>query len=125
MIQLKKDHEDELREQKEEYGKLLRDESSKWKLQREELESEISQFKRIKTTTNSQSYKSRNDPDLTAIIKDLKENSSLLNNNSNTRTDTRKRTGYNTSTNLSSNNTTSSIPTNTRNVRSPNTEDNY
>lgn len=61
----------------------MREESAKWKGQREELEAEISQYKRTKLSSNSNNSqsqgRSRNDPDLTAIIKDLKENSSLLN----------------------------------------------
>lgn len=67
-IQLRKKHEQELLEQKEEYAKLLREENLKWKLQREELENEISKLKKASTTVKSQ--KTSNDADLTAFIKD-------------------------------------------------------
>lgn len=70
-------HEQELLEQKEEYGKLLREENLKWKLQREELENEILKLKKTSTTKNS-NQKSSHDADLTAFIKDLKESADTL-----------------------------------------------
>lgn len=80
---MKKQHDLELEDQKEEYGKLFREESSKWKLQREELENEIIKLKKmqnLKTTSNSNSQAPirAQEADLTAIIKDLKESSDLL-----------------------------------------------
>jgi len=56
---------------------LLREENLKWKLQREELENEISILKKTPTikTTNQ---KSSHDADLTAFIKDLKESADTL-----------------------------------------------
>ena len=75
-MQLKKKHEKDLLEQKEEYGKLLREENSKWKLQREELENEILKLRKTPTKTTA-SLKSQ-DADLTAFIKDLKESADHL-----------------------------------------------
>ena len=89
-MQLKRQHELELKYQKEDYGKLLREENSKWKLQREELENEISKLKKltaIPTSTSTSVMMTRGkasksqEADLTAIIKDLKESSELLNSN--------------------------------------------
>lgn len=85
---MKKQHAQELEEQKEGYSMLLRDENSKWKLQKEELEKEILSLKTKQQTNlgskslsfNTQSQTSRTqEADLTAIIKDLKESSNLLN----------------------------------------------
>lgn len=56
---------------------MLREENLKWKLQREELENEISILKTtptIKTTNQKNSH----DADLTAFIKDLKESADTL-----------------------------------------------
>ena len=84
---MKKSHEKELEEQKEEYSLLLREESSKWKIQREDLENEIIKLKRNNQGTNSSNINNKSfshsqtrpqDADLTAIIKDLKESSDLL-----------------------------------------------
>jgi predicted nucleic acid-binding Zn-ribbon protein len=72
-------YEQELFEQKEEYGKLLREENLKWKSQREELENEISKLKKTPTTIKNQ--KTSNDADLTAFIKDLKESANTLSSN--------------------------------------------
>lgn len=55
---------------------MLREENLKWKLQREELENEISKLKKASTTVKSQ--KTSNDADLTAFIKDLKESADTL-----------------------------------------------
>lgn len=78
--------------QKEEYGRLLREETSKWKFQRDELETELQKLKKAQQQDQdkvSSSYSSQSsklhEADLTAIIKDLKESSSGLvsvNNNS-------------------------------------------
>lgn len=78
--------------QKEEYGRLLREETSKWKFQRDELETELQKLKKaqqqdqdkVSSIYSGQSSK-LHEADLTAIIKDLKESSSGLvsvNNNS-------------------------------------------
>jgi len=88
---MKTQHEKELEDQREEYGKLLREESSKWELQREELENEMMKLKKLSASTptltsnpvmmtRGQSSKSQ-EADLTAIIKDLKESSELLSSN--------------------------------------------
>lgn len=78
--------------QKEEYGRLLREETSKWKFQRDELETELQKLKKTQQQDQdkvSSSYSGQSsklhEADLTAIIKDLKESSSGLvsvNNNS-------------------------------------------
>lgn len=113
---MKGHHEKELEDQKEDYGNLLREESSKWKIQREELENEISKLKKFNTATISttpmmmtrgQSSKSQ-EADLTAIIKDLNESSELLSSN------VKKRSN---STIGRNNNNNSFTNTNTSNVR--------
>lgn len=90
---LKQLHEKALKELKEEFGRLLREESSRWKAQKEALESEISKLSRTDNNNNSSNNSTDNNnlkneyaglkvksqqPDLTAIIRDLKETSSLL-----------------------------------------------
>ena len=88
---MKRQHEKELEDQKNEYGKLLREESSKWELKREELEKEIGRLKKLSASSavnssfstpvirsREQSTAKSQEADLTAIIKDLKESSELL-----------------------------------------------
>lgn len=98
ILQLKRDNSIEVANQKEEYGNLLREETSKWKIEREELENEISKLKKLnqqqqmkiqtqsqtqsQTQNQTQSQNQFQDSDLTAIIKDLKESSELLNSGS-------------------------------------------
>lgn len=98
---MKREHSIEVANQKEEYGNLLREETSKWKNQREELENEISKLKKLnqqqqqqqsqvqsQNQIHSHSQQSQfHDSDLTAIIKDLKESSELLNLGSKTKGD--------------------------------------
>lgn len=79
MNQLKKKHEIELSEQKEEYGRLLREENSKWKVEKEQLESEISKLNKTPTGKTSLINSKTHDADLTAFIKDLKESANNLN----------------------------------------------
>lgn len=91
---MNREHSIEITKQKEEYANLLRDETSKWKIEREELENEISKLKKllnqqqqsqtqVQTQSHSQSQQNQfQDSDLTAIIKDLKESSELLNSGS-------------------------------------------
>lgn len=83
-MQMKKQHEIEIVNQKEEYGKLLRDESSKWKVQKDELENEINSLKTQSFSNSSSVMRGceqspiSNDPNFSAILKDLKESSDFL-----------------------------------------------
>lgn len=70
----------ELSEQKEEYGRLLRGENSKWKVEKEQLESEISKLKKTPTSKTTSISSKSHDADLTAFIKDLKESANNLSN---------------------------------------------
>lgn len=70
----------ELMDQKEEYGRLLREENSKCKIEREKLESEISKLKKTPNSTSIVTNHKTHDADLTAFIKDLKESANNLSN---------------------------------------------
>lgn len=113
-MQLKKKHEIELSEQKEEYGNLLREENSKWKLQKEELESEISKLKKVPSKTSASTIQKSQDADLTAFIRDLKESAHNL---SSTEKSQGKRSASMAATNNMSNTSTSSNSRLTSNVK--------
>ena len=54
---MKKENSIEVANKKEEYGNLLREETTKWKIEREELENEISKLKKNKPTTTKSNSK--------------------------------------------------------------------
>ena len=90
-----------MRDQMEDYGRLLREETSKWKSQKEALEEELLKLKKEKRSVQSELSQSHtnessskfHDADLTAIIKDLKESSGLLSAPSTSRSGNRSTTG--------------------------------